>query len=203
MNGADLIELKCGGTNFDRFARRHANYVGKLACWFHRRAQWCAAPVDEDDLAQIGLLELWHAVDEYRWRCPSCRRSAGCPEAFDAHVLGAHGRLLSPRPTILTYVHARVGRSMDHEMRRHMRRHKHHGEEPPEHLEPSAPPTQEQVTELAQLVEAARAELDPVRQQVLAGLALGVKPRDHGVAPATVARIREELWRDFLEVRAC
>ena len=92
---------------------------------------------------------------------------------------------------------------MDHEMRRHMRRHKHHGEEPPEHLEPSAPPTQEQVTELAQLVEAARAELDPVRQQVLAGLALGVKPRDHGVAPATVDRIREELWRDFLEVRAC
>lgn len=203
MNGADLIELKCGGTNFNRFARKHANYVGKLACFFYRRAQWCGPPVDEDDLAQIGLLELWHAVEEYRWRCPLCPRSAGCPEAFEAHALGAHGLLLAPRPTILAYVHARVGRSMDHEMRRHMRRHKHHGEEPPEHLEPSAPPTQEQVAELAGLVEAARAELDPVRQAVLEGLALELPPREHGMSAARVARIREELRGGFLGVRAC
>lgn len=202
MRAEDLLALKLGEVTFDQFARQHASYVDRLAGWFWRRTSWCSSPVDQEDLVQIGWVELWHAVDEYRWWCPACPRSAGSPDAFEAHSKRVHLRRLAPRQGIFKYVHARVGRSMGHEMRRYLRRSKFHGEVP-EWEGPAVPPSQEEAAELALLVEAARRELDPVRQQVLAGMALEVPRGAHGVSPKLVAVIRDELRDDFLGMRAC
>lgn len=201
MNNSDLLGLKAGTVTFDRFARKHGDYVRRLAWWFHRRTSWVRAPVDLDDLVQIGLTELWEAVEDYRWRCPLCPKAARAPEVFAAHM-GRHGKRFGPRPTIYKYVHARVGRSMDHEMRRHVRRNKHHVDELFEFAEPAIPPSQEAVAELSLLVDAAREQLDPVRQGILAGMALGLPRHAHDVSPRKVTIIREELRDDFLKTRS-
>ncbi len=201
MNGADLLGLKLGQVTFDDHVRKHGDYVRRLATWFHRRTSWVRMPIDLDDLMQIGLVEMWQAVGEYRWRCQRCPRSAECVEAFEIHSR-RHGVKPMPRPTILKYVHARVGRSMDHELRRHVRRNKYHVDELFEYAEPASGPTQEAVAELSLLVAAARRELDPVRQQVLAGMAFGVPRHAHGVSPRRVTKLRDELRDDFLAVRS-
>ncbi|MCH7551201.1 MAG: hypothetical protein IIA35_05820, partial [Proteobacteria bacterium] len=56
------------------------------------------APVDLDDLVQIGWVELWKAVEDYRWRCQLCPKAARSIEGFQAHGGRAHPR--RPRSSI-------------------------------------------------------------------------------------------------------
>ncbi len=200
MNNSDLLKLKAGMVTFDGFVREHGNYVRRLASWFHRRTSWVRSPVDQEDLVQIGLIELWKAVEDYRWRCPVCPKAAKIPEVFVAHA-ARHGKKLTPRPPILRYVHARVGRSMDHEMRRYVRRHKHHVDELFDYVEPSIPASQEAIVDLSMLIDAARVQLDPVRQQVLVGMAYDLPRNAHGIPPRQVVIIREDLRDGFLKTR--
>lgn len=112
---------------------RHAaeQYVGRMAQYFARRAARVTGCIDADDLAQLGRLALVEAVTGYHWRCTRCMLASPTEEGFLRHSQRRHpGEAAIASPTILRHTHALVGRAMDHEVRRYVRRDKFHGELP-------------------------------------------------------------------------
>jgi len=213
VNVQDLLDLRGGRIAFVAFARQHDNYLTRLANYFFRRVLSIQCPVDVEDLKQIGLAELWEAVGEYEFRCPECSGRFTTHVAFAMHVSIDHPESEGqPRPTILQYVHGRVGRSMDHELRRHQRRSKYHDKvrrrspdseegdfEAQYSSELSEGATQDSLAELSMLVERARKELDPVRLNVLMGMAYDIPRSAHGVSPRRVGKIRAELREGWMK----
>lgn len=193
-----LSDLRSGEVSFGSFARANGPYFRRIAGYFFRRLRGVHAPIEHEDLVQIAMIELWRGTIDYRYRCPICPRASKVPELFERHCLRRHGELHVPRPPILGYVHGRVGRALDHEVRRYTRRERFLGEMPG--LERPALPDQEAILELRLLVEAARKELDPIRRRVFEGMALEI-PRGEtveGYSDRQVGRIREELRAGFL-----
>lgn len=192
---SDLIALKTGQSDFERFARgKGAEYVRRLSSYFWRRSSWCRSPIDQEDLFSIGLAALWEAVRAYRFRCPLCPFTSAEIASYKLHQLAVHGAPWThPQPRMFRWVHAQVGRSMDHEMRRYTRRARWNADEIPEGYEPSEPPRQDDVLELRLLVEKARAELGPAHEAVLYGLAFELPMKAHGVKTEAVGLIRREV----------
>lgn len=210
MKDQDLLDLRAGRVSFPAFARQHDNYVSRLASYFFRRVEWIRCPVDVADLKQIGLAELWEAVGEFEFRCSACPSKYTTDTALALHLSISHaGEDAHARLSILEYVHGRVGRSMDHEVRRHKRRSKHHDERQVHGArgdgnetfsfnaedcpELATQPDQEAMVDLAMMVERARQELDPVRLNVLMGMAYDVPRSAHGVSVRRVGKIRQEI----------
>jgi len=183
LNLQDVTRLRAGEISFTKFAAEQSRYFQRMARFFYGRASWARLPLELQDLEQLGLLAAWEAVQSYHLRCPGCRRGARTEEAYEAHVARQHPELLekgrAPRPRfdLLEYVHRKVGRAMDHEVYRYVRRERFHGDMPvlldelPEHEDPHEPaglqlalacePTQEHAAELRLLIDRARAALGP------------------------------------------
>lgn len=123
-------------------------YVGRMANYFARRALRYTSCIDADDLAQLGRIALYEGVVAYRWRCTCCRLATDSEAGLVRHFERRHpGVRVAASPTILRYIHAVVGRAMDHEVRRYSRRWKFVGEMPGEPI--AVAPSQEWAAELA------------------------------------------------------
>lgn len=93
-NGAfvgDLPRLRDGSLRFDTFVRRHQSYMEQWAGWIVRRrkARSVLTAVGLDDLAQLGFLACWRAVDDYD---PTRKRGNGKPVSIEAHVAWEIGK---------------------------------------------------------------------------------------------------------------
>lgn len=150
-----------------------------MATWFLRRAGWANPPVDIDDLVQIGLVTCWAAIASYEVRCPLCARVADDYPALARHGERRHGaKRLVPRNTLLRYIHRKVGSAMDHELYRHVRRSKFHGELPvisPDFVPRSmrVDPRQESYAEFRLLLARAREKLGPKKHDIFLELLRG------------------------------
>lgn len=105
------------------------HYVVRMSGWFGTRANRSTSVIDASDLAQLGRLALWEALDRYRYRCSHCPMAMRSGDDFVEHAQRRHPEQIGvvPRPTLLRYVHQQVGRAMDHEVRRYERRLKFDG----------------------------------------------------------------------------
>jgi hypothetical protein len=153
-----------------------------MAAYFARRAARVTAVIDEDDLEQLGRMALLESVGTYHWRCAHCMLASETEGGFVRHVERRHpDRPAIASPTILRYVHATVGRAMDHEVRRYQRRDKFHAE-PPSDRQASgeyetwfdrlrwAEPVQEHVAGLALVLRAIEREGESEQGQRLRAL---------------------------------
>lgn len=201
---SDVAALKRREIEIKAFAERHSSYFKGLASHFGRRLRGVPqVPIGEDDLVQLGLIALWESVERYRFRCPVCPRSAMTEGDFSNHTLRAHGTILLPSPPLFVFVHAEVGRAMEHEVRRYTRRARYTSELPGSRSEErgekdfrevgAVPPSQHFAAELAELIARARAELDPLHQRALAYMALGIPARDLYVGRARALEVEKTL----------
>lgn len=192
MNAADLLELREGRVDFRAFLGRHGDYVRRMvrvaARPIVRRTRPLGAnPIELQDLDQVARVEIWLAVHEYGWCCPACPRAADSPEGLERHSIRAHGASLPPRGDIFRFVHGRVGRALDHEVRRYVRRGRFWGVLPTEVEEDvsverwrggAQEPDQEARAELSAVVAEARRVLGARAEEILERLALGDPARD-------------------------
>lgn len=181
LDDGALLRLR-GGERSPELTRAIDSYVGRMAVYFAHRAARATSVIDADDLSQIGQMALLGAVQTYQWRCSACMLATETESAFVRHVGRRHpGQPAIASPTLLRYVHAQVGRALDHEVRRYTRRVKFHGAPP---TEPSGEateaswvdrhvwvePNQEHVAGLAMVLSAIQREPESESSRALRAL---------------------------------
>jgi hypothetical protein len=171
MNETDLQCLRDGEVEFGVFVSEHSEYTRRMVRHFAWSLTGVRAPIDGDDLVQLAHLALWDAVRKYEYRCPACPRAADSRAKFVRHVEARHGERMIPSPTLFAHVHSKVGRALDHEVRRYVRRRKWEGGEVMD-IHDAEDRIEERVL-FAQMVEVARKKLKPREQEVFRAMVEG------------------------------
>lgn len=176
MKVSHLEEVRSGKLDFEQFYRSQVaqKFVTRLVGYFWRRDQW-SKPIgfDREDLEQLAWTELWLVVRSHRYRCSVCSRSFLSLQRLSSHSNRIHGSVDGSEVwDLLADVYRRVGRTLDHSLRRHVRRASKHGEVP-EFWEPSQPADQEKSIDARSIASRIRDSFGDESEQLITELVDG------------------------------